>query len=456
MAKLGRVASLATSYDIAFLHSVLAALEGAPARRLPCTALPFRKVNVRELSPASQRWLAAINILLLGAKCQDDVADEGSWKGKLGLAVLSRRLAWAEQVMEESGFPTRVVTDLPRLQALEEARPDTSLEALAMPTSRMLGEVFAHAARLLDSPERAVPLRHLGQGLGAAIYIKDALDDLDKDRRRGRFNAIQASQGGPGQLPKTVPGSPSVPGHTYALTAMRREVGRATAGLAALRLDGAERPLQHILASLAAPPAAPVQPLARLRQRRKAWGGCDCGGCDCAGCDCGDCSACGDCGKGCGECCDACNTCDCNCNCPGCEGCGSGNSSGNNTAIVVAQDAVSPAVAKPALPCPACGNPLEAQFYGGVEIDECLFCCGVWLDHEELEALAASNVVPERLLRRKPMSVTQVRPEGTRPCPHCADFMSVVTLKGTRVDVCAKCKGLFLDQGELNGLLDSV
>ena len=31
----------------------------------------------------------------------------------------------------------------------------------------------------------------MGQGLGAFIYLMDAYDDLQKDARRGRFNALQ-------------------------------------------------------------------------------------------------------------------------------------------------------------------------------------------------------------------------------------------------------------------------
>lgn len=35
-------------------------------------------------------------------------------------------------------------------------------------------------------------LEEMGRGLGGFIYLMDAYDDLDKDRRKGRFNALQA------------------------------------------------------------------------------------------------------------------------------------------------------------------------------------------------------------------------------------------------------------------------
>jgi len=37
--------------------------------------------------------------------------------------------------------------------------------------------------------------------------------------------------------------------------------------------------------------------------------------------------------------------------------------------------------------CPKCGNDLEEMTYGGVVIDKCFSCGGLWLDEGELEAV---------------------------------------------------------------------
>ena len=37
--------------------------------------------------------------------------------------------------------------------------------------------------------------------------------------------------------------------------------------------------------------------------------------------------------------------------------------------------------------CPGCGSIMDMESVGGVEIDVCLLCNGVWLDSEELEQL---------------------------------------------------------------------
>ena len=134
--------------------------------------------------------------------------------------------------------------------------------------------------------------------------------------------------------------------------------------------------------------------------------------------------------------------------CPGCPSCSS------SPAAVQSEGAVTAPDLTPSILCPACGtNMAVVKLKAGISVDECPACCGLWLDHGELETLSAMTTPPKRLLIRKEPAVQQVRPEGTRPCPHCAEPMTVTTVKGTRLDLCPVCKGLFLDQGELNRLL---
>jgi Zn-finger nucleic acid-binding protein len=432
MAGVGRAYSLATSYDIAFLHLVLAALEEAPTRSAPCTALPFRMVAVRQLSPRSERWLAAVNLLLMQAKCRDDVADDDSWKAKLGLRVLSPKSAWAEEVLAETGFDLDAVCGLPERQAEAERRCSV-LEELAMPTSVLLGEVFAHLAVLSDRPEVRVPLRHLGQGLGMAIYLKDAREDRVKDQKRGRFNAVSACQAE----------DPTV------AAVLLRELSRARHGLEGLPLGVQAAPLRSALRALLpgeSSPAAPAWPapsrtdaMSSVRRRQRtsgvcevflgclAWAGCECflHGCFQAVCD------------------------------PIC------NSGKKDIAAPPPPPVPSPAKVSQLL-CPACGEKMALYTWDGVEMDECTVCQGLWLDQGELEALAAMSQPPKRLLRTRPALMerastgkAQLRPEGTRPCPRCAQYLTVMTVKGTRLDMCHECHGLFLDQGELNTLLRS-
>lgn len=90
---------------------------------------------------------------------------------------------------------------------------------------------------------------------------------------------------------------------------------------------------------------------------------------------------------------------------------------------------------------------------GGVIIDECRFCDGLWLDAGEPEALVCKDGVSQQL---EPIGFDDSRKlldEGHRFCPRCYVVLEVFPINGERVDVCAQCRGLFLDRWELQRVL---
>ena len=438
MAKLGRPWALATSYDIAFLHLVLASLEGGALETRPCTALPFKDVPVRVVTEESRRWLTAVNILLMTEKCHDDIQDENSLKGRVGLSLLERQVQRALETLATSGFEASHIQGLHRRQKRVEKADIASLEGLALPTALMLGEVFAHIAALLNRPELRPGLLHLGQGLATTIYIRDAFDDYQKDLSKGRFNAIHKALGSPWSKAKV-------------RDIMEREWSRALLGLRLLELQDQDfqvaRELLNGLRLLNSPQS---QAAASLPRRTGTRGVCEI-------LMCFDVAICCECGAGAGI--EACCTsgCGCPCDCAVC--------CAESRKVSTPTPAPEPAPT-PSLPCPACGQKLKAQSYKGypatglisvassVELDECERCGGLWFDHGELETLSSFSELPERLLRRGKAWTPELRPEGTRPCPHCAEVMVGTLVKGIRIDLCTFCKGMWLDQGELNQLLE--
>lgn len=72
------------------------------------------------------------------------------------------------------------------MNLLEEAESH-DLDALCNAFGTLLGAVFA-----CRNDAWAPVLNAMGRGLGGFIYLMDAYDDLEKDRKKGRFNALQA------------------------------------------------------------------------------------------------------------------------------------------------------------------------------------------------------------------------------------------------------------------------
>jgi Zn-finger nucleic acid-binding protein len=111
--------------------------------------------------------------------------------------------------------------------------------------------------------------------------------------------------------------------------------------------------------------------------------------------------------------------------------------------------------------CPKDGSPLVQVRVGGIVVDKCHQCDGIWLDYGELKQLRASGQqgLEEELEQRygNP-AVEQSDVDGYMRCPVCEDagLMShhVSYFKPVKIDRCPSCHGMWLDDGELDTLLE--
>lgn len=102
--------------------------------------------------------------------------------------------------------------------------------------------------------------------------------------------------------------------------------------------------------------------------------------------------------------------------------------------------------------CPGCRTKLDTDTYHGVEVNPCGLCKGVWLDHKEIDEVFGVQELPEKLLLVAGEKPVVSVPEGSRTCPRCTEFLTLVEVDGIRIEVCSHCHGLFLDSGELEQL----
>jgi len=120
------------------------------------------------------------------------------------------------------------------------------------------------------------------------------------------------------------------------------------------------------------------------------------------------------------------------------------------------------------LSCPTCPDqPLHVLTLRGIHVDQCERCRGQWLEHGELEQLAPGWKTDSLLasLRGAPgrcykaghaipveqEHCTQCASPRAR-CPECAEPLSQVKTTACSVDVCGRCRGLWLDSSELVAL----
>jgi Zn-finger nucleic acid-binding protein len=104
--------------------------------------------------------------------------------------------------------------------------------------------------------------------------------------------------------------------------------------------------------------------------------------------------------------------------------------------------------------CPACDDALNKKEAGGITVDVCGSCRGIWFDQFELMKVDEPHEsAGEALLEIAQGETITVDPERTRHCPRCEamplrrHFFSVA--KNVTIDECPDCGGVWLDVGEL-------
>lgn len=178
---------MALSYDMAFTAMLLTALY-EPETRFGSGRCPPHPLKAR---PRAQNefleYTADMTILLAYYNFQDDWQDDHR-QASLRRARQFEPLLPAIRERWPRQFSV-IGEQLAALNLLEEAGSH-DLDALCNAFGTLLGAVFA-CRQDLWTPV----LEGMGRGLGGFIYLMDAYDDLEKDRKKERFNALQALAG---------------------------------------------------------------------------------------------------------------------------------------------------------------------------------------------------------------------------------------------------------------------
>ncbi|MET9212482.1 MULTISPECIES: DUF5685 family protein [unclassified Nocardia] len=398
----GQLARAATNTDAIVLSVLTEAQSGdADARTTagPCPLRGMRRASVVAADAPGVQLAATASLLLGAAKIRDHVDDgdagrlarrpmgrvAGIWSAaaqaqadRIGLDVGPLFTAIDSQAALEAlaaaNGPGRVTEAAVAVRqaagwvgaASSPAKPhgptmartdDSSttpiaLDQLTGPTQLCAATLFGHTATLAGRPENVAALQEIGRHVGRIAHLADAIEDLERDRLRGRFNPLEATGTDMPRAYDLLRESESriraaaaeakldqLPTVRWALldplSALLRRMGQGL-GLAVghvCRTSAVAQ--QHSPYQFPTPPGQrPTRRPGPLKagglilgvyctgvaccvdhtspctgEQKDAWAKhCDCGSC----CDCGDC--CGNCcGEdcGCGDCC----SCDCNCNC---------------------------------------------------------------------------------------------------------------------------------------------
>lgn len=173
------------SYDLTFLALLYASEAGTECCSRRCPAHPLRAPAQCFCGEAMDR-AADASVILTWYKLCDDVADHGPVTGlPYRLVRLLFRRAYRRAAAALPELDARAAENMARLAALERERS---------PQLDRVADTFAGilAAAAWGGDDRRRAMEQLLYHLGRWIYLADAWDDLKKDKKKRRYNPLDA------------------------------------------------------------------------------------------------------------------------------------------------------------------------------------------------------------------------------------------------------------------------
>ena len=176
----GQAARMGLSYDVTFLSIIMHNILGVDVKieKQHCLTHCIRNRKMAEVDELT-RQLGALNTVLVYYKYTDDINDGDKGRGKRlwfkdGFKKVSKRYPEIVKIVSEH---------LSEQEQIEKAKVD-SVDRAADATARMLASFSDYA--LGETATNYT--RNLFYAIGKWIYLIDALDDYDKDKKKGAYN----------------------------------------------------------------------------------------------------------------------------------------------------------------------------------------------------------------------------------------------------------------------------
>lgn len=179
----GSIGQLTLTYDMTFAIILLNSLYECPTNESAhrCKVHPVKKQIM--LQNEITEYAADMNLLLAYYHMKDDWEDEKKISGLAGTQALRRK---AEKVAKQ--YPRQSKAIERELKALAdcEAKGSQNIDQPAGCFGRLMEELFLYKEDIWEET-----LRKVGFYLGKFIYIMDAYEDLEKDRKKDNYNPLK-------------------------------------------------------------------------------------------------------------------------------------------------------------------------------------------------------------------------------------------------------------------------
>lgn len=178
----GCLARLTTSFDMTFMSAVVHNFVGTDVKinKRRCVLHPFKKRPMID-DDEINRVISAVNIMLAYYKATDDVLDDGGFKKRFARRMLKK--AYKRVNKNYAGLEDIVKTEYERLRNLEKQNCN-SIDEL----SDCFGMMMQRLSAYILKDETTESFENMSYELGKWVYLIDALDDIERDYNKKKFN----------------------------------------------------------------------------------------------------------------------------------------------------------------------------------------------------------------------------------------------------------------------------
>lgn len=293
----GHAARFLVNRDSTFLSIVGSSLSPNSTQNTMSTCCnPLGTPCELKINSCIQQYSAAVAICGLSAKCDDDAHDHSGIRKLTATSIQAATRNWRDtaiHTLNSLHFPTSTILSTLAQQSAVET-PQHSTQEAAAPTAQSYQRIFEHLHRVLEiphTPELAVIGFHLGQ----LTYLRDAVDDLSEDLKKGHYNPLQY---------RDLAECASLASNSL------EQFNTAVCNLPAIRHRQALLEIAEQTTAYHSDLAHNPQQKKKKKKSNSCWDNCDCCYCAPSDCNCGSSKSSCDCDGGCGDCCD-CDCCSC-------------------------------------------------------------------------------------------------------------------------------------------------
>lgn len=181
----GCASRLTLSYDMTFFALIREMLEGEEVLfvKKRCPRHPIKKIETVEINPQLE-YSAYVGGILTAGKIEDNINDE---KGaKRALASFLRVFFSKMEREADKNFPEISYLVEQKLSELKEVETNM-VRSIDVPAD-IFGDMMASLLSYGFDGDKKLVASNIGKRIGRWIYIVDAFDDYDKDRKSGSYN----------------------------------------------------------------------------------------------------------------------------------------------------------------------------------------------------------------------------------------------------------------------------